>query len=429
MKKLLPLLLILALLLCGCVRQPAATEPPETDPPATAAPTAPPETTSPETNPAETEPPETTPPSEPTSVDDDDYNLVFYLRPIEDELELVFFIASEQSDVWIPLDNPVYSSSTRTTAHGQAAGIYKYQCYYPGELSDTWRLLVIRNKRAQSNTETSMYFPQDDIEGVYEFDGIVIKDKNTLLVQRAGGANGSSDFSHTVFDTMPMVFCEDCPEEWRTQWDGEVVSAKDGQRFYGETGTLMQSSLAEAEPPVLPASDGNYNLVFYFYRMMGSPGPVFYLASEDSNVWIPLDGNPNIRNTTHEHTTGYLCKCQYSYPGEITGSWRLLVLDLYTLLGPEESYPPEMAARMHDPHARVEGVYEYRDIVIQDKTTLIAERMRPSDYDYQPLYEHIVFDAMPMVFCDICPEEWLAQWDGEVVSAKEAPFYEDWGDS
>ena len=112
MKKLLPLLLILALLLCGCVRQPAATEPPETDPPATAAPTAPPETTSPETNPAETEPPETTPPSEPTSVDDDDYNLVFYLRPIEDELELVFFIASEQSDVWIPLDNPVYSSST-----------------------------------------------------------------------------------------------------------------------------------------------------------------------------------------------------------------------------------------------------------------------------------------------------------------------------
>ena len=55
--------------------------------------------------------------------------------------------------------------------------------------------------------------------------------------------------------------------------------------------------------------------------------------------------------------------------------------------------------------------------------------MSPSDYDYQPLYEHIVFDAMPMVFCDICPEEWLAQWDGDVVSAKEAPFYEDWGDS
>ena len=84
---------------------------------------------------------------------------------------------------------------------------------------------------------------------------------------------------------------------------------------------------------------------------------------------------------------------------------------------------------MHDPHAKVKGVYEFDDIVIQDKTTLIVEQMRPSNYDYQPLYEHIVFDAMPMVFCDICPEEWLAQWNGEVVPAKEDPFYEDWGDN
>ena len=247
MKKLMPLLLALALLFCGCVRQPAATAPPETDPPATDAPTAPPDTEPPETDSPETEPPETTPPSEPTSNDDDDYNLVFYFFGLVGSGNEAYFIASDQSDVWIPLQDQKYSPYTRATYH--------------------------------------------------------------------------------------------------------------------------------------------------------------------------------------EHLTRWAAKFQCNYPGKITGTWRLLVLELNTLPGPDDSFSQEVQDRLHNPKTVVKAVYEFDDIVIQDKTTMVVERMAPSDYDYQPLYEHIVFDTMPMVFCDLCPEEWLAQWDGEIVPAEEAPFYEDWGNN